>query len=80
MLIKPDLYPRSHHILEKAVKGLGGLCNMGAHLAALDDVLPAEPLVVGSLAAPENLGAQDHVRALPAQLLCTKARGLVSVV
>lgn len=43
-----------------------------AHPAALDDVLPAEPLVVGPLAAPEDLGAQDHVRPLPAQLLCSR--------
>lgn len=37
-------------------------------LGALDDVLAGEALVVGSGAAPEDLGADDEVGALPPQL------------
>ena len=40
-----------------------------ADLHALNDMLPGQALVIGSLASPEDFGGNDVVRALPLQLL-----------
>lgn len=45
-----------------------------ADLHALNNMLPGQALVVGSLASPEDLGGNDVVRALPLQLLFGVAR------
>ena len=42
---------------------------LAADLHALNNMLPGQALVVGSLASPEDLGGNDVVRALPLQLL-----------
>lgn len=46
-------------------------------LGALDDVLAGEALVVGAGAAPEDLGGDDDVGALPAELLDGLAHDLL---
>jgi len=44
------------------------LKTLEAGVGSLDDVLPGQASVIGSLASPEDLGRDDEVRALPSKL------------